>query len=78
MRVGPNRAGFLAPLWPGRNPLSADLYARVFEATIEGTFTGPLAECNTMDWLIWAPLVSASLHISEEFLVPPGGAYIGL
>jgi membrane protein implicated in regulation of membrane protease activity len=25
-----------------------------------------------MDWLPWAPLVAASLHISEEFLVPGG------
>src|SRR5271157_5827876 len=26
----------------------------------------------TMDWLLWAPLVAASLHICEEFLVPGG------
>jgi hypothetical protein len=25
-----------------------------------------------MDWLMWTPLVSASLHICEEFLVPGG------
>jgi hypothetical protein len=25
-----------------------------------------------MDWLPWAPLVAASLHMSEEFLVPGG------
>jgi len=25
-----------------------------------------------MDWLMWAPLVAASLHMSEEFLVPGG------
>ena len=25
-----------------------------------------------MDWLPWAPLVAASLHISEEFIVPGG------
>ena len=25
-----------------------------------------------MDWLLWAPLAAASLHMSEEFLVPGG------
>jgi Protein of unknown function with HXXEE motif len=25
-----------------------------------------------MDWLLWAPLFAASLHMSEEFLVPGG------
>jgi hypothetical protein len=25
-----------------------------------------------MDWLPWAPLVAASLHMSEEFLIPGG------
>jgi len=25
-----------------------------------------------MDWLPWAPLIAASLHMSEEFLVPGG------
>jgi hypothetical protein len=25
-----------------------------------------------MDWLLWAPLVAASLHMSEEFLLPGG------
>src|ERR1039457_4192747 len=25
-----------------------------------------------MDWLLWAPLVAASRHMSEEFLVPGG------
>jgi hypothetical protein len=27
-----------------------------------------------MDWLMWAPLISVCLHISEEFLVPGGFA----
>lgn len=27
---------------------------------------------TAMDWLMWAPLVAASLHMSEEFLVPGG------
>jgi hypothetical protein len=25
-----------------------------------------------MDWLPWAPLAAASLHISEEFVIPGG------
>lgn len=25
-----------------------------------------------MDWLMWAPLIAASLHMSEEFLFPGG------
>ena len=25
-----------------------------------------------MDWLLWAPLVAAGLHMSEEFLIPGG------
>jgi hypothetical protein len=35
-------------------------------------FAGRIRQGNWMDWLMWAPLFSASLHMSEEFVVPGG------
>jgi len=41
-------------------------------AVAAGTLAGFPIQWTMMDWLLWAPLIAASLHMSEEFLLPGG------